>query len=109
MAAAACAVLVAAFAPGASAAEVSAPADVVSPAGTVDDAAAKLVVDGHLEDLAAYVKALRAAGSKDAIAEVDAAGDVRVFDPGIVAGRPIENHYFANGFDQTYDLFAYDR
>jgi hypothetical protein len=34
---------------------------------------------------------------------------VRVFDPTIVAGRPIDHHYFANGFDQTYDLFAYDR
>ena len=79
---------VAAFVPSACAnAELAAPADASSAA--VSAAEAKLAVDGDLSDLSAYVEALRAAGSSDAIAEQDAAGDVRVFDASIVPAHAV--------------------
>jgi hypothetical protein len=71
--------------------------------------AGALAIDGDLKDLAAFARSLARTAPGDAFAEADAAGDVRVFDAGVVPARAIEEHYFVNGFDQTLDLFAYDR
>ncbi len=81
---------------------------VLSVAG-VAAAHASVTIDGDLTDMAGFAEALRAKSAGDAFVEQDATGDVRVFDPDVIAGRPIADYYFANGFDQTLDVFAYDR